>query len=59
MNNKLQDEMQELAMYRASGLTAEETINVGRAIYKNGLTVEKLLKHIERWVKKSWELLNR
>jgi len=52
MNDKLQDEMQELAMYRASGLTAEETINVGRAIYKNGLTVEKLLKHIERWVKK-------
>lgn len=53
MNDKLQDEMQELAMYRASGLTAEETINVGRAIYKNGLTVEKVIKHIERWINKN------
>lgn len=51
MNDKLQEEITELARYRASGLTAEETINIGRAIYKNGLTVEKLLRHIERWVK--------
>ena len=51
MNDKLQEMTEELAMYQASGLTAEECINIGRAIYKNGLTVEKLLKHIERWVK--------
>lgn len=53
MNDKLQEEITELAMYRASGLTAEECINIGRAIYKNGLTVEKLLKHIERWIKRN------
>jgi len=51
MNDKLQAELQELAMYRASGLTAEECINLGRVIYKFELTVEKLIRHIEYWRK--------
>lgn len=59
MNDKLQEEITELARYRASGLTAEECINIGRAIYRNNLTAEKLILFIERWAKKKWELQNK